>query len=164
MLFGEVATISGDIILLVVEVGYALKFFQIQCRFLEYKTSIKKGDKVTFNGAWLEGGQFSLLSLKVSNFNQCELCGAPYVGDCEKKHQTKTVRVQGVWKVVHKREDHRYTRLWFELVGDVKCFAYTTKSDALFHKELKKFQVGDYSEMDGWLTEPPEIKYFRSVK
>ena len=76
MLFGEVAAISGDIILLVVEVGYALKFFQIQCRFLEYKTSIKK-DKVAFNGAWIEGGQFSLLSLEVSTFNQCELCGAP---------------------------------------------------------------------------------------
>ena len=67
----------------------------------------------------------------------------PYVGDCEKEHQRKTVKVQGVWKVVHKREDHQYTRLWFEQVGDVKCFAYTAKSDASFYKELQKFQVGD---------------------
>ena len=165
MLAGEVVLSDQDTnsLILVVERGYSLEFYPTQHPTL--KTPLKQGTKVVFSGWWSVKGQYTLQSIRLMNYNQCGVCGVVVSGLsqlCHETHKSKLAKVDGLWKVVHKRAESHYTRLWFEVVGGVECFAYTAKLNNPFYEELTNCKIGGYVELRGWMCEPPQLKYCRS--
>ena len=67
----------------------------------------------------------------------------------------------GVWRIVHKRQNDGYSRLWFTSMKSSKSFAYTSVSGDLHWKTVRKLQVGDYVRLAGLLTEKAELNYIR---
>ena len=72
------------------------------------KDALKQGTKVVFSGWWSVESQHTLQSIRVMNYNQSGVCGVEVSGLsqlCRETHKIKLAKVDGLWKMVHKRAD-----------------------------------------------------------
>ena len=87
----------------------------------------------------------------------CAKAGAPRVAPQVLTKIQHIQPIKGVWRVVHKRQDKQYSRLWFTVNTGKFSFAYTSFKGSKDWQTVRKLLVGDYVRLQGQLAEKAEL-------
>ena len=159
MYYGEVVYVSHrkEVLILSVESGYDLIFYP--CHYTSTISNINKGSKVLFQGDWVNQ-KFLLKYIRLEDFDECEKCLRPLVGKrCNYYHKPLKRMLTGVWKIVHKRQDDKYSRLFLE--QNHFTFAITAVPGSVYYSLFKKLKVFEYVRIRGWLGDKAVLKFMR---
>ena len=139
-------------IIVAVETGYNVDLYTIRTRNYDIIEGIETGDQVLFSGEFKinnNSSYFILHYILKHSFSECPECSFPLTSNtCLINHDKEAQKLEGEWRVVHKRVQHGVIKVFFERANFV--FAAVSLKKHWYNRIFKNLRNGDYIDIKGW--------------